>query len=488
MYVCKACGVNLPEDASFCPNCGVELNADNRGEAPKALDPVAHPTLSTEAVDELIDGKPADPAPEDKKKAPKKVRSKPQAAHFLLILPVLILVSLVVVVIIAFTTEPKSDVEEKIELFQEGLAPMPFVDANGTVLWGYIDRGGEQVIEPRFEKAKSFGSNGLAAVCIDKKWGYINKNGEIVIVPAFEAADEFGENDYAPVKMNGSWGYINRSGEFVINPQFDEVEPFAENGMALVQIGGKYGYINRKGVYVIEPRYEDARSFGLSGYAAVFVFQKWGMIDKNGNYVINPQFDTMLPFANNDLALVEQDGAYGYVNRKGAYAMRPIYEEAYSFGENGLALVKLDGKYGYINSNCEFVIPPTYDKALPFDSDSGLAAVCEDAGTGLWGYVDYNGDYEIEPTLLAAGSFSKNIAAVRDEEGFFYIKKNGEALLRPEGGCLGIGSFTDDGYAMMALMEGNGDLCYRIINHKGETVIEITKAQALHLEMSTMSP
>lgn len=46
--------------------------------------------------------------------------------------------------------------------------------------WGYMNKKGEVMIQPRFKEAKSF-SNGLAAVSNGQAWGYINEQGEVVV-------------------------------------------------------------------------------------------------------------------------------------------------------------------------------------------------------------------------------------------------------------------------------------------------------------------
>jgi hypothetical protein len=53
---------------------------------------------------------------------------------------------------------------------------------HGVILvgrWGYIDRKGEWVINPRFDRASGF-SQGLASVGMGKRWGYIDKTGRYV--------------------------------------------------------------------------------------------------------------------------------------------------------------------------------------------------------------------------------------------------------------------------------------------------------------------
>ena len=58
------------------------------------------------------------------------------------------------------------------------------------MLWGYIDKNGDMVIEPRFHDAWDF-HEGLAAIKIDWARGYIDKAGNIVIEPQFQYAGPF---------------------------------------------------------------------------------------------------------------------------------------------------------------------------------------------------------------------------------------------------------------------------------------------------------
>ena len=48
--------------------------------------------------------------------------------------------------------------------------------------WGFIDKGGEFVIEPRFSEAFSF-ANGRAGVVVGNKLGYIDEKGSWVWKP-----------------------------------------------------------------------------------------------------------------------------------------------------------------------------------------------------------------------------------------------------------------------------------------------------------------
>ncbi len=74
--------------------------------------------------------------------------------------------------------------------------------------WGFVNTSGEIVIEPKFDKAKSF-SNGLAAVCTNDKWGFIDDSGSIVIDCQFFDADYFNSKMNCLVKTTtGDWQMI----------------------------------------------------------------------------------------------------------------------------------------------------------------------------------------------------------------------------------------------------------------------------------------
>ena len=103
MYICSSCGVTLPENASFCPNCGIELSEQNRSDAPTALEPTARPSLPEETTDEIIGGVTAAQAAKGKDQPKKKKKWKLHAAHFLLTLPLILVLVVAVLAVIAFS-------------------------------------------------------------------------------------------------------------------------------------------------------------------------------------------------------------------------------------------------------------------------------------------------------------------------------------------------------------------------------------------------
>ncbi|EAK1349894.1 WG repeat-containing protein, partial [Campylobacter coli] len=57
---------------------------------------------------------------------------------------------------------------------------------------------------------------------LNGKWGFIDKSGKIVIEPKFDGVGNFSEG-LAGVELNGKWGFIDKSGKIVIEPKFDDI-------------------------------------------------------------------------------------------------------------------------------------------------------------------------------------------------------------------------------------------------------------------------
>lgn len=121
----------------------------------------------------------------------------------------------------------------------------PSIGDNGY--YGYVNRGGEIVIEPRYILAGEF-SGGVAAVSLDgESFGYVDGRGNEVIPAQFADAGAFSQGlaavrsgdpaheylyftgvDEIPVQLAG---VIDCEGNFVIEPEYFHVEAY-RNGLA----------------------------------------------------------------------------------------------------------------------------------------------------------------------------------------------------------------------------------------------------------------
>jgi len=310
--------------------------------------------------------------------------------------------------------------------------------------WGYIDRSGKIVIEPRFESAEEF-SEGLAVVQLDGKSGFIDASGKFVIEPKYPVARQFSEG-LARVQASGEaysyggqWGFIDRTGQMVIAAQLGQLEGVSEaaydfhDGLAMIQVGGLTGFIDKSGNTVIRPRFRYAYPFneGLA-CASDGSDGKWGYIDTTGAWAIAPKFDSASLFAAG-FAPVSLNKTCGYIDKTGELKVIPNFKRkegdcaaVWGSFDDGLSRWMIGDKYGFINTRGEIVIKPQFD--LTFNFSEGVAFVQKD---GKYGYVDQTGKMVIEPQFYFAKDFHNGLAKVGfAASSWGYIDKTGQLVWR----------------------------------------------------------
>ncbi len=298
---------------------------------------------------------------------------------------------------------------------------------------GFIDKTGQVVIAPQFEKAWAF-SEGLAAVSVDKKFGFIDRTGKVVIAPTFQLACGFTEG-LAAVEMNGLWGFIDKKGKWLVEPKYKSVSGEFREGLGAVEVDGKWGYINREGTMVIPAEYDRAVSF-YDGLAAVRRGEHWGYIDRNGTVRIEFKFSGAAEYNGHmDCALVAMPGGrkdmWGrdlpvFVDKRGRVKLVPgpdvVVAEVFSAG---LAQARKVGtvKYGYIDETGAWAIQPRFEGLWNFTGE--LAAVMT---AGKWGYINKSGKFVIAPNFDYAQSFVEGVAHVVVDGRRAYIDPSGDVI------------------------------------------------------------
>jgi hypothetical protein len=274
--------------------------------------------------------------------------------------------------------------------------------------YGYINERGQQTISFQYENAEPF-SEGLAAVQSGQKWGYVDKSGRWTIEPRFGSqlggAGSFSEG-LAPVLFNGKMGYVDHAGHFAIEPRFDFAEEFSD-GLAAVGMvldarqdsRPKFGYIDKSGKLVAALAYAGAHSFHMgvavvSLYRTGVQFYPQAVIDHAGKQIIGPLNAGISDFHEGLASMGLNDGrAIGFIDRTGKQVILPRFRVFDDTGpaifSEGLAAVSLsNGKSGYISRTGEMAIPARFVIACPFMG--GLALVFE---SGRVGYIDKAGKY-----------------------------------------------------------------------------------------------
>ena len=328
-------------------------------------------------------------------------------------------------------SEPNNDLLEQY-YYHEGFVPIRRYDG------GYKDRNGN-VIKIKIDdneddldagSLKPF-SNGLAAVRINRKWGYVDKKGNVVIPPQFDRAGFFACG-IADVEYCGKTCYIDKKGNIL--PYDKVVNRKIINGTSIISIHGKQGLIDEDGNYIVTPIY-DSVGFFVDDLAYAKTDDKYGYIDKNGRFIISPQFEEAGDFQNN-FAPVRMKDKWGIINKTGDFVVSPSFE-AINLKEH-FAFIKVGDKWGSIDNTGNIIITPIFEELMSYGSV--LFAKVGDK----WGTIDNTGNFIVKPiiesfdwySLSSYSIFSKNgkadnIISIKVNDKYGFVDNNGNLIIEP---------------------------------------------------------
>ena len=255
------------------------------------------------------------------------------------------------------------------------------------------------------------------------------------------------------VKQGDKWGIASADGSLSIPCIYDQVSTFSD-GRAIVRDGqvisavdsannrvalfhgtaydfGNYaenriaikvsdGWVLSDGNFQMGSiAFEELGTFS-DGYAAAKLNGKWGVVDlSGGEWMVQPEYEGIIQdelgrcFAQNAVFVVEANGGVRLL--VDGNPIGETYEDARPFMD-GWAAVKRDGKWGFIDTQGNVQIDFQFDDARSFGQH--LAAVQID---DLWGYVSLYGEVVIEPVFQVAKSFYNGTAPVQTAMGWQFI-------------------------------------------------------------------
>lgn len=372
------------------------------------------------------------------------------------------------------------------------------------------DENGKEEVQGEYKEGALF-SFGLAPLKKDGKVGYVNEKGKFVIKAKFDDARPFGPNGLAAAQYMGAWGYIDTKGEFVIEPSFSDAYDFDKNGVAHVFAGGYHGFINEKGQWVIENKYTYINEFDeIYGLASASLktdeyTYSYGYINRAGEMVIDALYDEAYAFAPNGVARVYKDGEYSYIDTKGNTVLTGDFRFASDFGSNGLAFVSYSdsNESGYITVDGTMAISIGKDKALtgePFD-ENGIGKVyaygkcrfvrgenkpLEDVGcqevrefdeNGIavaqvslqqYNFITLDGKLLLSESCRMCSEFSYGLARVKTDDRWGYVDLQGNQVIDCQ--FYTATDFYSDGYAIVGILNGE-EVKYAIIDKEGNYLV-----------------
>lgn len=277
----------------------------------------------------------------------------------------------------------------------------------------------------------------------DKKFGYINKTGTFVIEPKYFSATDFSDGIALVTDENGN-KYIDTAGK-VIYESSDDIyisSPFVNGAAVITKFNDtttKYGYIDNQGKTLLEPIYDRASDFNKDGNAFVIVNGKYEKINKSGDiidsYNVNKRYTNVLDFKDGYIIYEDPDThTAGVIDYKGNIIITPSQNSG-SYPVYNSILYLGNDLFGVGDSSKDY-----YSLVLrPY-------AIFDNKGEQITDYKFYD-----------LTSFHNGYASATDDNYTYFINTKGETvtdLLKLSGN----GTLTLNGDTIEASLDG--DLIY----------------------------
>lgn len=229
--------------------------------------------------------------------------------------------------------EVTSKVYNYIGNFKNSRAVFSNINSDGKWLYGYINRQGNIVIAPKYERAGDF-KNGKAVVKIEGgEYAIIDIDGVILQRFKYSFVGELGEGLLAFKDNEGDkFGYIDELGNVVIAAQFTSAEAF-KNQRAIVNTSdnylNRYGLIDKKGDFILNPKYNNIESLGenlVSVGIAInkkrpYIGSRYAIADINGKFLTNFIYYGVSNYKNK-LASAYDNSKSFFINKIGKRVMK----------------------------------------------------------------------------------------------------------------------------------------------------------------------
>lgn len=144
--------------------------------------------------------------------------------------------------------------------------------------------------------------------------------------------------------------------------------------------------------------------------------------------------------------IMETGSSGAYVLKKAGEILKLLKKKETSEIEpKELVRSTIGDKWGFKDGHNKWIIDPIYDYLGDFFNDLAVASITI-SDEELYGYIDINDRFVIEPKFTKAYDFNKGVAFAADERELFgLIDKTGNWLHKPE--FCEVFSFKDNGFA-----------------------------------------
>lgn len=252
--------------------------------------------------------------------------------------------------------------------FHDGIAPVAHKIDDTTVLYGYIDKTGKTIIEPKYESASSF-DGGRAVVKVgENEYALIDKTGSTVINLQYKNVFDLSEGILTYYDSNDMKGYLKTDGQKITNADFTYTEAF-KDGFAIVGVSSgdnntKYGVIGKDGRYIISPIYSSVRYIGGEMFAvstdALYPFQdtlvKKAILNKEGQKITDFKYYDIGEYRDGMLSVSEEKSTYIINNKGEKVENQPVVDGCGTMVHMGdMIRADIDNELTYFSKNGEVI-------------------------------------------------------------------------------------------------------------------------------------
>lgn len=259
--------------------------------------------------------------------------------------------------------------------------------------------------------------NGAIQVMQDGFWGIASANGALVIPCEYDQISTY-SNGRAVVKKGDVVSAVDADNNRVAlyHGKASQIGNYGEDRLGLKT---KEGWVLANGELNTAEMTVEEIAMSSGGYIPAKLNGKWGFLDQGGqSWAVEPQYDDIIRdelgrcCAQNALFVKKGEQVLLFVDgeQKG-----DVYEDAEPFAD-GWAAVKKGGKWGFIDTEGNVQIDFQFDQARSFGQH--LAAVRVDR---RWGYISLYGEMVIEAEFFEAKSFYEGSAPVKTADGWRFI-------------------------------------------------------------------
>ena len=289
---------------------------------------------------------------------------------------------------------------------------------------GFMNNKGDIVIEPMFDNASLFFSEGLCCAEIDKQSGLIDSTGLFVkdLGDSVLFWDKYHFKGGLTYVLYTSLrrGIVDKNGDFVSKPG-ERVRYNIDNDITYLYY--KDSVITVLNGDQIGGNYDNICEFRC-GMCAVKKDGRWGYIDNEGNLTIDNKYDTAYYFSKDGLARVRIGKDHRFVDKSGNEIIST--DSTLSGFCCGRAAVVLNGEKYLIDLKGDKVCSIDFDSIYAFDTNDYMATVFKNGNSSK---IDTNGNVILNTNYSFVGSFIDGVAPVKKNDKWGFIDTAGNVIV-----------------------------------------------------------